>query len=161
MPGRREPGRADTAPLLCLPLPAELPFVFHASTNPHLLAQNITFTPAELQLEQNFVDYWANFIMHGNPNAGASPRVPVRAVGPPVFPGVRAALILAVACPAGLSCHTLTLRLAQPVGGAAGHAPWPMWNTTSRESILLQTPAPSVDASAMLCTFWDSVGYAY
>lgn len=56
----------------------ELPFVFHSSTNPKILAENITFTSAELTLEQRFVDYWASFGIHGDPNVGNSqPNWPV------------------------------------------------------------------------------------
>jgi hypothetical protein len=46
--------------------------VFHASTNPLVLAENVTFTAAELVLEQRFVDYWTSFVMTGNPNSGVS-----------------------------------------------------------------------------------------
>lgn len=44
--------------------------VFHASTNPEVLAENITLSAAELVLEQRFVDYWTSFAITGNPNSG-------------------------------------------------------------------------------------------
>ena len=49
---------------------SELPLVFHSSTNPKILAENVTFTPAEKVLEQSFVDYWTSFVIHGDPNVG-------------------------------------------------------------------------------------------
>jgi hypothetical protein len=42
--------------------------VFHASTNPAILAENITISPDEVAMEQRFTDYWSSFIINGNPN---------------------------------------------------------------------------------------------
>lgn len=47
---------------------SELPFVFHASTNPAVQALNATFTPAEVVLSGQFSSYWTCFVMTGDPN---------------------------------------------------------------------------------------------
>jgi hypothetical protein len=47
--------------------------VFHASTNPVVLAENVFFTEDEVVLEQRFVDYWTSFAINGSPNSGAVP----------------------------------------------------------------------------------------
>jgi len=50
---------------------SELPFVFHAR-NTTGASQNITFTPAELSMSANMVQYWVNFAITGNPNTPAA-----------------------------------------------------------------------------------------
>ena len=50
---------------------SELPFVFHAQ-NTTGVSQNITFTPAELSMSANMVQYWVNFAATGNPNIPAA-----------------------------------------------------------------------------------------
>jgi Carboxylesterase family len=112
--------------------------VFHASTNPAVLAENVTFSAAELVLEQRFVDYWTSFVITGNPNSG-----------------MHIYCCFVSFFRTGFHCFLQRCTDLQPVQ-------WPIWNPQTREAILLQTPTPAVtNASISPCTMWDAIGYDY
>ena len=44
-----------------------------------------------------------------------------------------------------------------PNGGS--EVKWPVWDPSTRQSLLLQTSVPAVVNTTALCSFWDGIGY--